>query len=218
MFTGIIQNQAAAISRKALKGQIRFGFRFVKPEPRKIQSGESIAVDGVCLTVSNIIPQGFEADIVRETLQATTFSRLNKNGHVNTERSLRYGDSLGGHFVTGHVDACAKILKMGKYGKNILLTVNMPPALSPFVALKGSIVADGISLTVQNVSAGAFKVAIVPHTWRVTTLSTKKAGDFVNLEVDLVARYLRRLEDFSRSLPKRSKYKIKVKALKARGF
>jgi riboflavin synthase len=218
MFTGIIQNQAKIISKKLAGGTVRFGFRFMRNENRKLELGESIAVDGACLTVAKIIKNGFEADVVRETLQATTLSQLKTGALVNTERSLRFGDPLGGHFVTGHVDARSRILKVEALGKNRVYTFRMPENLASFIAAKGSVVIDGISLTVQAVSHQNFRIAIVPHTWKVTGLGRKKAGDEVNLEIDLIARYLRRLEQFSRSLPKRSKNKITAKSLKAGGF
>jgi riboflavin synthase len=218
MFTGIIQNQAKVVLKKTEGGRIRLGLRFVKTEKRKIEMGESVAVDGTCLTVSKITKNGFEADVVRETLQATTLSQLKAGSLVNTERALRHGDPMGGHFVTGHVDVRGKILAIENKNKNRVYTFTNPPALRPFIAVKGSVVVDGISLTVQAVKPDAFKIAIVPHTWSVTTLGWKKAGDEVNLEADLIARYLGHMEEFSRSVLKRTKNKITTARLKAGGF
>lgn len=194
MFTGIIQNQAKVVSKKSSGAQIRFAFQFLKPEKRKIELGESIAIDGVCLTAAKVLKKGFEADVVRETLQATTLSQLQKGSVTNTERALRYGDSMGGHFVTGHVDTRSRILKVEKQGKNRLYSFSVPRDLSLYIAAKGSVVLDGISLTVQAVGAKAFKVALVPHTLKATTLGRKGEGDEVNLEIDLIARYMKRLQ------------------------
>jgi riboflavin synthase len=218
MFTGIIQNQAKVIQKKSAGGPIRFAFRFLKAEKRKIESGESIAVDGVCLTAAKVLPNGFEADAVRETLAATTLSRLEKNSVVNTERALRYGDPLGGHFVTGHVDARSRILNIETRGKNRLYTFGLPPSLAVFIAPKGSVVVDGISLTVQTVKGAVFQIAIVPHTWRVTTLGRKKKGDEVNLEIDLIARYLNRLQDVMGGSGKSAKKSITKSKLSQQGF
>lgn len=218
MFTGIIQNQAKVVLKKADGARVRLGLRFVKTEKRKLEMGESVAVDGTCLTVAKITKNGFEADVVRETLQATTLSTLEAGSLVNTERALRHGDPMGGHFVTGHVDARGKILAIESKNKNRVYTFSNPPQLRPFIAAKGSVVIDGISLTVQAVRQEAFKVAIVPHTWKVTTLGRKKAGDEVNLEADLIARYLGHMEEFSRSAVKRSKNMITAARLKAGGF
>lgn len=217
MFTGIIQNQAKVLRTVSAGGQIHFSFRFLKPEKRKLELGESIAVNGVCLTVVKIVKQGFEADAVRETLQATTLGKLSSGEKVNTERALRFGDPLGGHFVTGHVDAVGKILKIQKAGRNLLYTFSLPAALKPFIAVKGSVVIDGISLTVQAVNSHTFDIAIVPHTFKVTSLSAKKAGSEVNLEADLVARYLKRIQE-ARALGKQAKKPIKMKTLRKQGF
>lgn len=218
MFTGIIQNLAKVVRKQAAGGQIRFTFRFLKPEKRKIDLGESIAVDGVCLTVSKIAPKGFAADAVRETLQATTLSSLTVGSVVNTERSLRYGDSMGGHFVTGHVDARGRILNIAVQKKNRLLTLSLPPALARFITAKGSIVVDGISLTIQAVKGQAFEIAIVPHTWRVTSLGRKKKGHEVNLEVDLIARYLDRFQEALPVSGKSAKKSISKSKLHRLGF
>lgn len=208
MFTGIIQNQAKVIRKKSAGRLIHFVFHFMKPETRKVELGESIAVDGVCLTVAKAAANGFEADVVHETLKATTLSQRKPGSVVNTERALRYGDSMGGHFVTGHVDARSRILSIEKRGKNLLYTFQIPSGLAPYIAAKGSVVIDGISLTVQAVNGAAFKIAVIPHTAKATILRRKVKGNEVNLEIDLIARYLRRAEEFSRSLAKRSKNKI----------
>lgn len=218
MFTGIIQNQAEVVNLRASGGQIHFTFRFQKPEKRKIETGESIAVDGVCLTAVKSSKGQFEADAVRETLQATTLGLLKKGSIVNTERALRHGDAYGGHFVTGHVDGRGKILKIEKKGKNRLYTFQTPAALAPYMAVKGSVVVDGISLTVQQVQGNTFKVAVIPHTWKVTGFSRKKEGNDVNLEADLIMRYLERIRKAASGSRKIPKGPINIKKLKASGF
>lgn len=217
MFTGIIQNQAKVMAAVLRRGQIHFSLQFVKPEKRKLDLGESIAVDGVCLTVVTILERGFEADAVRETLQATTLGSLRAGDSVNTERALRFGDAFGGHFVTGHVDAVAKILDIQKSGRNLLYRFGLPRTLKPYIAVKGSIVVDGISLTIQSVSAHTFDIAVIPHTFKVTGLAAKKAGASVNLEADLISRYLKRIQD-TNALGKHAKKTISMAKLKKLGF
>ncbi len=218
MFTGIIQNRAKVTSAVSRGGQTHFSFRFLKAEKRKLELGESIAVNGVCLTVVKIISKGFEADAVRETLQATTLCAVHAGEVVNTERALRYGDPLGGHFVTGHVDGVGRITTIQKTSRNLLYTIKFPKALKPFAAVKGSIVIDGISLTIQSLSGDTLSVAIVPHTWRVTNLASKKAGSLVNLEADLVARYLKRIQETVKTSGKQGGKPIKIKTLRRQGF
>lgn len=218
MFTGIIQNLAQVKNRFKHGKQIHFDFQFKRKEKRSLSLGESIAVEGVCLTVVKIHSNGFGADAVRETLEATTLGSFQKGDWVNTERALRYGDSLGGHFVSGHVDGHGKILKIEKSGKNRLYYFSFPEALRPFIAPKGSIVIDGISLTIQKVQDSLFTVTIVPHTWKETSFRFKISGNPVNLEVDLIARYLHQINTWSRKPSKGSKKKSMIKTLKRMGF
>lgn len=215
MFTGIIENQAIVSSKNDLKKCTRFRFRF-KGKERQIKLGESIAVNGVCLTVKAKSANAFDADVVGETLKATNLKYLQVNSVVNTERSLKAGDSIGGHFVSGHVDCCAKVTSIEQKGKDCYFTVNLPKAFLPFVAVKGSITIDGISLTIQRVSGSRVTVTLVPHTLQVTTLGKCRAGDIVNVEVDLMARYMVQAMKQARSAaPSR---KLSVSFLKKQGF
>jgi len=198
MFSGIIDNQARVIKRKPQGGQIRFGFE-MKKKTRPLKLGESIAVNGVCLTAAKVNGKKFEVDVIQATLDVTTLSDLKAGSWVNTERSLRYGDDISGHFVTGHVDGCGKIQKIEKKGKNRILTISAPRALMAYITSKGSITIDGISLTVQHSGKRDFEIALVPHTLKETNFTLRKAGDRVNLEVDLVARYLKNLTKFPSS-------------------
>jgi riboflavin synthase len=189
MFTGIVENQGCVIKKEERGGQVRFGFRFKKKE-KGLKVGDSIAVSGVCLTAVRVSSSGFEADVVRQTLEATTLGALGLGGRVNLERSLKIGDGLGGHFVTGHIDGRGTIVKIEKRKKNTTLFLKASKDIITLLADKGSVACDGISLTVQKVRGRIFQIAVIPHTLKVTTLGLKRVGSEVNLEVDIVARYL----------------------------
>jgi len=189
MFTGIVENQGIVFKREERGGQVRFGFRFQKKE-KGLKVGDSVAVSGVCLTAVRVGPSGFEADVVRQTLEATTLGALELGGRVNLERSLKLGSGLGGHFVTGHIDGRGTLIKIEKKKKNTTLFLTASKSIIALLADKGSVACDGISLTVQKVSGSVFQIAVIPHTLKVTTLGGKRVGSEVNLEVDIVARYL----------------------------
>jgi riboflavin synthase len=189
MFTGIVENQGIVIKKEKCGGQVRFGFRFQKKE-KGLKVGDSIAVSGVCLTAVSVDPRGFEVDVVHQTLEATTLGMLERGGRVNLERSLKIGDGLGGHFVTGHIDGRGTIVKIEKRKKNTTLFLTASKDIIALLADKGSVACDGISLTVQKIRRMIFQIAVIPHTLQVTTLGNKRVGSEVNLEVDIVARYL----------------------------
>jgi riboflavin synthase len=157
-----------------------------------LELGESIAVSGACLTVVALAPAGksFEADVSIETADKTTLGRLPLGSDLNLERSLRVGDRLGGHWVSGHVDGVATVVAVDVQGEGWLVRVAMPEALRRFVAPKGSVALDGVSLTVNDVAGLELSVMLIPHTRNVTSLKSWRAGAELNLEVDLVARYL----------------------------
>ena len=157
------------------------------------RDGESVAVDGVCLTVARRAGRAFEADVVAETLKCTTLSGLRAGDPVHLERSLALGDRLGGHFVQGHVDAVAAVVALKRRGADVRLSVALPPALRGLVALKGSIALHGVSLTVAAVAPRRFEVALIPETLARTKLGDFRAGDRINVEADLIARYLEAL-------------------------
>lgn len=224
MFTGIIQNRARVESKAKQDGQIRFTFKFFRKE-KKIHRGESIAVNGVCLTVSKVKTNAFQADVIRATLAQTNLDQLRVGDPVNIERSLKFGDSVSGHFMTGHIDAESFIQKIERQGKNRLWTISMPPSIQPYIAVKGSVALDGVSLTIQSVNARSFTVALVPHTLQTTTFRLKRAGARLNLEMDLIARYLTHqktqlkknvLPEISDPTKQRSKWWIQK--LKQQGF
>jgi len=158
-----------------------------------MRDGESVAVDGVCLTVARRSGKSFEADAVAETLEHTTLGALRAGDSVHLERALAVGDRLGGHLVQGHIDAVAKVVRLRCRGDDVRLTVTLPASLRGFVAKKGSIALHGVSLTVSAVTSRSFEVALIPETLARTNLGGLRAGDGVNVEVDLVARYLEAL-------------------------
>ncbi len=215
MFTGIIQNQGTVTGKKKQSGQIHFAFRF-RDKEKGLKTGESIAVDGVCLTVVKFADKTFEADVIDETLRATNLGRLEAGDKVNLERSLRVGDQIGGHFVTGHVDGVGRLQRIQKRGANYALQIQAPADIIQSLALKGSIAIDGISLTVQAVRANTFNVAIIPLTLRETTLGLRKEGDILNLEIDLTSRYLKNLANLP--VGAKAKSRLTLKKLKAQGF
>ncbi len=159
--------------------------------------GESIATSGVCLTAVAFPPGAFAADLSAETLRRTTLGSLRVGDVVNLERSLRLGDRLSGHFVFGHVDGVGRVSALEPAGAGYTLRVQTDPSLAPYLVDKGSIAVDGISLTMCDVRESSFAVALIPHTFEVTTLSRRAVGDSVNLEIDMLARYARRALEFA---------------------
>jgi riboflavin synthase len=157
-----------------------------------LEAGESIAVQGVCLTVSTRLTDGFAADVSPESLARTTLRSLRPGRRVNLERALRLGDRIGGHLVSGHVDATVAVLTVYPQQAFRTLRIAMPVALAPEVADKGSVAVDGASLTVAAVGEGWFEVAAIPVTLAATTLGERRAGETVNLETDLLSKYVRR--------------------------
>jgi riboflavin synthase len=161
-------------------------------DPKSVPLGASIAHSGVCLTVTEHTPSGWKVHASPETLSLTSLGSWRIGTRINLERSLCLGDELGGHLVFGHVDGLGRIRSIEPQGDGYKVTFDLPPALSRMVAVKGSIAVDGISLTVNGVGEDFFHVTIIPHTWAHTTLSDRKPGDVVNLEVDMLARYVAR--------------------------
>ena len=201
MFTGIVTAIGTIVQREE-RGDLHL--RISCPwDPTTIAVGASIACAGVCLTVvERGGPAGdawFEVDVSAETLSRTAASTWEQGAPLNLEPSLRVGDELGGHIVSGHVDAVGTVVARVLEGDSIRVTIEAPPALAPFLAEKGSVAVDGVSLTVNSVEdqpggAVRFGLNLIPHTADVTTLGALAEGDEVNLEIDTVARYLRRLE------------------------
>jgi riboflavin synthase len=193
LFTGIVQDVGYIASSEARGGDVRLVIGFEKLDAGRLQIGDSISVQGCCLTATAISGKTFAADVSRETLALTTLGDLRVNARVNLEPALRAGDALGGHLVSGHVDGVARILDMAGDARSRRLTIAVPAALARYLAPKGSVCVDGVSLTVNEVAADRFGVNIIPHTQEVTTLGELVVGARVNLEIDQVARYLARL-------------------------
>ncbi|HZT47160.1 MAG TPA: riboflavin synthase [Hyphomicrobiaceae bacterium] len=189
MFTGIITDIGELIAREGGRLTIRCGYA-----ADSIAVGASIACDGACLTVTEVeAAQGrsrFKVDVSNETLARTTLGEWQPGRRINLERALKAGDELGGHIVSGHVDGLAVIRAVRPDGDSRRITIEVPPGLARFIATKGSVALDGISLTVNEVEGASFGVNIIPHTLTHTTLGAKKPGDRVNLEVDVFARYV----------------------------
>jgi len=197
MFTGIITDIGEVIARDGGRFSIRSRYT-----ADTIKIGASIACDGCCLTVTAVEPQGtgsvFSVDTSNETRSKTTIDSWQAGRRINLERALTAGDELGGHIVTGHVDGVARILDIQPDGDSRRFTFEAPEHLALYIAPKGSVALDGTSLTVNEVAGNRFGVNIIPHTLTVTTWGAKTAGQLVNLEVDIFARYVARLMEFRR--------------------
>ena len=197
MFTGIITDIGEVAAREGGRFTIRSSYA-----ADTIQIGASIACDGCCLTVTSVEPAGtgslFSVDTSNETRSKTTIDEWQPGRRINLERSLAAGDELGGHIVSGHVDGVARILEIHADGESRRFTFEAPEHLALFIAPKGSVALDGTSLTVNEVAGDRFGVNMIPHTLTVTTWGAKTAGQLVNLEVDIFARYVARLLEFRR--------------------
>jgi len=192
MFSGIIADAGLIKSVQDREGGLRLTVATEVLGMDDVQLGDSIAVNGVCLTVVQIDGNDFVVDVSRETLNCTT--GLEENGkHVNLEKAMRLSDRLGGHLVSGHVDGVGEVVAFNDIGESWRLIVRAPEALSKYIATKGSITINGVSLTVNRVAGHEFEVNLIPHTLEVTTLNELKTGARVNLEIDLIARYVERM-------------------------
>ncbi|MCX5870607.1 MAG: riboflavin synthase [Deltaproteobacteria bacterium] len=192
MFTGIVAGTGILRGRRGAVGGLAFdleaGFDLVDPE-----EGESIAINGVCLTAYAMASRRFTLDVSPETLTRTTLGDLGVGAPVNMERALRLSDRLGGHIVSGHVDCVATVRERRPTGAFTLFTFSLPEQWSRYVIEKGSVTIDGVSLTVNSCRAGRFEVSIIPHTLQVTTLGRLKIGSRVNIEVDIIGKYVEKL-------------------------
>ena len=193
MFTGLIEGVGRLASREARGGDARLRIDAGTLPFGDVQLGESIAVNGVCLTVVTFDATGFDADASTETLSLTTLGALPPGRAVNLERAMRPTDRLGGHMVSGHVDGVGRVASVHEDARAQRWRFEAPPSLLRYIATKGSICVDGVSLTVNAVDEAGFEVALVPHTVAHTAFGQTAVGDAVNLEVELVARYVERL-------------------------
>ena len=193
MFTGIITAVGTIAALQPRGGDMRLRIATGKLDLSDVQLGDSIAVSGVCLTAIELPGDGFWADASRETLELTILGEIAPGMNVNLEKALTPTTRLGGHLVSGHVDGIGTVSEWRPDGRSWRLRVQAPDALARYIAAKGSICVDGVSLTVNRVDGAAFELNIVPHTLAETTLANFQVGRRVNLEVDLIARYLERL-------------------------
>jgi riboflavin synthase len=198
MFTGIVEHvgRVASLETGAEGGRLRVDAGPLAPS---LEVAGSIAVNGCCLTVVEASEGVFAADLSPETLRRTSFGEIKAGARVNLERPLTAGKELGGHFVQGHVDGVGRLARLSQQGANWWLAVRVPPELERYVAMKGSIAIDGISLTVAGLSDGIVEAAIIPFTYANTNLQALLPGDAVNLEVDILAKYVERLTQARRA-------------------
>jgi riboflavin synthase len=191
MFTGLVEEKGQMISLRrgpdSARLKIKAGLIM-----DGMQVGDSIAVNGVCLTVTAYDVEAFTADVMAETLAKTNLGALQSGDRVNLERALRLGDRLGGHLVSGHIDGVGTIAGMERHDIATLITIAAPPAVMHYIVQKGSVAVDGTSLTVVDHNDHSFRVSLIPHTARATVLGQKKPGDRVNLEGDMIGKYVER--------------------------
>lgn len=197
MFTGIVTGMGEVRSLRALgNGQdMRLVINAPWPDTGSIAIGASIACGGCCLTAVEVGPDWFAVEVSGETLSKTKLGGWAEGSRMNLERSLRVGDELGGHIVSGHVDGLGQVRSVLQENGSWRVQVEAPRELSRFIATKGSVSLDGVSLTVNEVTGGLFGVNVIPHTWDVTTLGQLKPGDAVHIEIDMLARYVARLAE-----------------------
>lgn len=193
MFTGIVQGVGKVRSVEPRGGDVRMWIGTGVVSLEDVAIGGSIAVNGCCLTAIELEPTAFAADLSRETLSLTTAGRWLPGTPVNLEKALTAGQALGGHYVTGHVDGVGQVVSRHDDARSVRVEFEVPPELARYVARKGSMCVDGVSLTVNGVAGNRFDVNLVPHTLGVTILGDCRPGSRVNLEVDIIARYLERL-------------------------
>jgi riboflavin synthase len=197
MFAGIIQAVGSVKARNERSGDVELLIDAASLSLHGTRAGDSIAVSGVCLTVTRISDATFATDVSRETLGLTTLADLKPGSRVNLETALKAGEPIGGHLVAGHVDGIGRLLSRRADARSERFEFEAPRELARYIARKGSVCIDGVSLTVNEVEGARFGINLIPHTLTVTTLGDLAAGGRVNLEVDLIARYLERLAEFN---------------------
>jgi riboflavin synthase len=192
MFTGIIEElgRVRSVERLGENARVAIEASLVTDD---IREGDSIAVNGVCLTALNVSKDSFAADVSRETLDRSTLGKLKPGAPVNLERSVTPVTRLGGHLVQGHVDARGKFLGAEDLGGSWTVRIAFPREIARYLVYKGSVAVEGISLTIAGLSDGEFEIAVIPKTWEVTNFSELQPGDEVNLEVDVIAKYVERI-------------------------
>ncbi len=198
MFTGIVVGVGRVLRKDDTAGDQRIQIDTQGVALPDVGRGDSIAVNGVCLTVSDYDANAFEADVSKETLLVTTLGKLEVGAPVNLEPSLRLGDSLDGHIVSGHVDGVGHVVALKEMARSHAITIETPQSLTPYFARKGSVTIDGVNLTINSAVKKNLEVNIIPHTREVTIIDSYEVGAVVNIEVDIIARYVERLFKASR--------------------
>ena len=193
MFTGIVEDRGTVTEIKRRAKESALTFRANRIDPREIVMGESIAVNGACLTVTSLGDSTFTVDASRETLSRTNLGKLRPGSMVNLERSLRVGDRMGGHMVSGHVDGVGSVKSKKKRGASVEFRFTAPGQVMKYIVEKGSVAIDGVSLTVNAVEEGEFTVNIIPYTLAETTFGALRAGKPVNIECDVIGKYVEKL-------------------------
>jgi riboflavin synthase len=193
VFTGIVQDVGRVLTRESRRGDERLRIACERLDLSRTGVGDSLCVQGCCLTATEVERRTFSADVSRETLARTTLGTLTAGSPVNLEPALRAGDPLGGHLVSGHIDGVGRVAAVTSDARSRRITIEVPSELTRYIAPKGSVAIDGVSLTVNTVEGATFGVNLIPHTLSVTTLGALTAGARVNLEVDQIARYVARL-------------------------
>lgn len=220
LFTGLIEEigEINSITKSTKSAQIAINAKYVLDE---LKIGDSIAVNGVCLTVTNFSSNKFLVDVMPETLRRSNLGKLKRGSRVNLERAMRVGERLGGHIVSGHIDGTGHINSIKKEDIATWLTIEASSNILKYIILKGSVALDGVSLTVADVSESYFKVSIIPHTKEETTLLGKNIGDEINIECDLIGKYVEKLLKFNDKYESESRdneSKITEDMLKQAGF
>ncbi|MDN5293539.1 MAG: riboflavin synthase [Eubacteriales bacterium] len=215
MFTGLVEEMGTLLRVEGGNDFLRLVIRAEKIMA-DLKLGDSVAVNGVCLTVTNLGGNFFHADVMAETMRKTNLGSLKPGDGVNLERALKLSDRLGGHLVSGHIDGVGTIVRQEREGIAVVTEIEAPREVLRYLVPKGSVAVDGISLTVVDVKEGAFTVSLIPHTIKSTTLQFKKPGDAVNLEADLIAKYV---EKFLRQKEERqAKTGLTLETLREAGF
>lgn len=193
MFSGIIETMGEIASIENFGDDYRFEFAIADLDISDMKQGDSIAVNGACLTILEKTAKGFTADLSAETLRLTIFGESQQGDKINLERAMAIGDRLNGHIVSGHVDGLGEVIAMQEEGRSWRVEIKVPKELKKYIAKKGSVCVDGVSLTVNEVMQQSFVINIIPHTFEKTRFGIYKTGQQVNIEVDMIARYVESL-------------------------
>ena len=211
MFTGLIEEIGTIEQIQKHRGTLRFTLS-VKEVVKDLAIDDSVALNGVCLTVVEFSKSNFQVEAVEETLNKTTFGSLKNGSQINLERSLRFSDRMGGHFVQGHVDAVGEVAAVQRQEGGVLLSIKLPAHLLKYVISEGSIAIDGVSLTIARLKENQITISLIPHTLEKTTLANLKVADKVNIEVDLIGKYVERI------LTRQNQSKISEEWLEEMGY